>query len=75
MNWLPKFSVTRPISTLMLFLAIIVLGMVSWKQITLEFLPGSFAGSSLYLWIPYSDAQPRETEEKITLPTLSIILG
>lgn len=69
MNWLPRFSVERPISTLMLFLAIIVLGFISWGQIALEFLPGSFSGSSLYVYIPYADAQPRETEEKVTLPT------
>ncbi|MAA79143.1 MAG: hypothetical protein CL916_07765, partial [Deltaproteobacteria bacterium] len=69
MNWLSRFSVERPISTLMLFLAILVLGLVSWRQIPLEFLPGSFTGSSLYLFIPYSDAQPRETEEKVTIPT------
>ena len=68
MNWLPQFSVERPISTLMLFLAIVVLGLVSWSQIALEFLPGSFSGNSLYVYVPYADAQPRETEEKLTLP-------
>ena len=69
MNWLPRFSVERPISTLMLSFGNHCSGFISWGQIALEFLPGSFSGSSLYVYIPYADAQPRETEEKVTLPT------
>ena len=53
----------------MLFLAIIVLGFISWGQIALEFLPGFFPEArSMYIFL-YADAQPRETEEKVTLPT------
>ena len=67
MNWLSRFSVQRPISTFMLFLAIVVLGVISWVQIPLELLPSSFSQKSLFVYIPYQDAQPRETEEKVTL--------
>ena len=68
MKWLPRLSIYRPISTIMLFVAVMVLGLISWTRIPLELLPNSFSGGNLWMNIPYSDAQPRETEEKITLP-------
>ena len=68
MNLFPQFSVRRPITVAMIFLAICVLGMVAWSRIPLELLPSSIAGGSLWLSVPYPDSQPRETEEKVTKP-------
>ena len=42
MNWLPKFSVERPVTVSMLFLALCVLGMIAWARIPLELFPSSF---------------------------------
>ena len=68
MNWLPKFSVERPVTVSMLFLALCVLGMIAWARIPLELFPSSFSGSSLWVWVPFPDSQPRESEEKVLLP-------
>ncbi|MEC7986719.1 MAG: efflux RND transporter permease subunit, partial [Myxococcota bacterium] len=68
MKWIPRFSVQRPVSTIMLFIATVVLGMISWTRIPLELLPDTFESGQLWLVVPYGDSQPKETEEKITLP-------
>ena len=68
MKWIPRFSVQRPVSTVMLFVATIVLGLISWNRIPLELLPDTFENGQLWLNIPYADSQPRETEDKVTLP-------
>ena len=52
----------------MIFLALCVLGGIAWSRIPLELFPSSFSGSSLWIWVPYSDSQPRESEEKVLLP-------
>ena len=68
MNWLPRFSIEKPVTVTMIFLACCVLGMISWLRIPLELFPSGFSGSTLYVWIPYRDAQPRESEEKVLRP-------
>ncbi len=68
MNWLPKFSIERPVTVSMLFLALCVLGLIAWARIPLELFPSTFSGSSLWIWVPYPDAQPRESEENVLLP-------
>lgn len=68
MFWLPKFSVEKPITVTMLFVAICVLGVIAWSRIPLELFPSNLSGSSLWVWIPYPDSQPRESEEKVLLP-------
>ena len=35
-RWLPGFSVRRPVTVLMLFLALMVLGLIAWSRIPLE---------------------------------------
>jgi hydrophobic/amphiphilic exporter-1 (mainly G- bacteria), HAE1 family len=68
MRMLPRLSVNRPITVVMLFIASCVMGLIAWSRMPLELFPSGFTGTSLYLSVPYMDAQPRETEEKITLP-------
>jgi hydrophobic/amphiphilic exporter-1 (mainly G- bacteria), HAE1 family len=52
----------------MVFLALCVLGVIAWFRIPLELFPGSFSGSSLWIWVPYRDAPPREAEEQVLRP-------
>lgn len=68
MNWLPRFSINKPVTVTMIFLACCVLGAISWARIPLELFPSGFSGSSLTVWIPYPDSQPRESEEKVLRP-------
>ena len=68
MNWLPRFSIERPITVVMVFISICVLGVLAWIRIPLELFPSGATGQSLYISVPYPDSQPNATEEAITLP-------
>ena len=68
MNWLPQFSIERPITVVMVFLSICVLGAIAWSRIPLELFPSGATGQSLYIRVAYPDSQPRATEEAVTLP-------
>ena len=67
-HWLPRFSVRRPVTVLMLFLALMVLGLIAWSRIPLEMLPSSFTLNRLWVWVPYADSSPRETEAQLVRP-------
>ncbi|MBM74270.1 MAG: hypothetical protein CMK59_02615 [Proteobacteria bacterium] len=68
MNWLPQLSVDRPITSIMFFISICVLGIIAWIRIPIELLPKGTASGNLWVQVPYTDSQPRATEEAITLP-------
>ena len=67
-RWLPTFSVRRPVTVLMMFLALMVLGSIAWSRIPLEMLPDSFTLNRLWVYIPYADSSSRETEAQIVHP-------
>jgi HAE1 family hydrophobic/amphiphilic exporter-1 len=70
---LPKFSVQRPITVLMLFLATIVVGIVAYFDVPLELFPRGFVFPALGVWIPYNNANPSEVEEQIARPVEEIV--
>lgn len=65
---LPAFSVRRPVTVMMLFLALLVLGALAWARIPLELMPGGFVLNKLWVWIPFADSTPRETEQSVLRP-------
>lgn len=67
-DWLPRFSVTRPVTVVMLFLALSLLGSIAWNRIPLEMMPGRFTLNKLWVWVPYQGASPRETEANLLRP-------
>ncbi|HCH64211.1 MAG TPA: hypothetical protein DFR83_15515 [Deltaproteobacteria bacterium] len=67
-RWLPTLSVRRPVTILMVFLALMVLGVIAWSRIPLEMLPSTFSLNRLWVFVPYGDSSPRETEAQIVLP-------
>jgi HAE1 family hydrophobic/amphiphilic exporter-1 len=68
MDWLPRLSVHRPVTVVMGFFALIVLGALAWSRIPLEMMPSSFTLNRLWVWVPYDGATPRENEQAIVLP-------
>jgi len=75
---LPELSVRRPVTIVMAFLALCVLGAIAWSRIPLELMPGRFSPSSLWVSVPYPGATPRENESAILLPVeeqLSTLAG
>ncbi len=70
---IPRFSVTRPVTVTMLLLTILVVGYISYTRIPLALHPEGYEGSMLHVSVQYSNASPREVEEKITRKIEDII--
>ncbi len=69
---LPELSVRKAIATLMLFLSILVLGVLSWKRLPLTFFP-DLSWPSLNIYIPYRSSSPQEVEQLITIPVEDVM--
>lgn len=67
-SWLPTFSVRRPVTVAMGFVALVVLGMLAWSRISLEMMPSSFTLNRLWVWVPYDGSSPRENEQQLVRP-------
>ena len=64
---LPDFSVRRPVTIVMFFLGVILLGLISWHKLPQElFPPITFPQISVITF--YSNAAPEEIETLITRP-------
>ena len=67
-SFLPRLGVQRPVTTIVTFFAVIVVGMIAYQQIPIELLPSGFNPPFMGVWIPYRNANPREVEEQIARP-------
>ncbi len=67
-RWLPAFSVGRPVTIVMSFVALLVMGMIAWVRMPVEMMPGSFELPMMWVWVPYQDSTPRETETQLLAP-------
>ncbi|KAA3619600.1 MAG: AcrB/AcrD/AcrF family protein [Calditrichaeota bacterium] len=67
-SFLPRFSVTRPITVLMGLTALLVVGFIAFTQIPVELFPAGFTPKFLGVWTPYPNANPQEVEEQIAKP-------
>ncbi len=65
---LPRFSLGRPVTVLVLLATILVVGVVATVGIPLELFPRGFTPSHLVVFVPWQDAPPQEVLDKITLP-------
>ena len=75
---LPKLAIKRPITVLMAFLAMLVLGTISYLNVPLELLPSGFTPPYLYVNVPSLPSSPADVEERVALPVeemLSTIRG
>ncbi|MEN8164160.1 MAG: efflux RND transporter permease subunit [Acidobacteriota bacterium] len=65
---LPRFSLGRRVSVLVLLASLVVVGVVSTLGIPLELIPDGFTPPFLAVQVPWRDAPPQEVLEKIVLP-------
>ena len=64
---LPNFSVNRPVTILMLFIGLILIGLISFQNLGLDLLPDlSFPMSAII--VSYSGVAPQEIENMVTIP-------
>ncbi len=63
---IPRFSVTRPVTVLMILLTILVVGVISYTRIPISMFPEGHQATSLNIYVSYPNASPRDVEQKIT---------
>ena len=64
---LASFALNRPITTIMVFLSMLMFGIISSRLLPLEKFPGIDI-PQLWIQVPYPDASPAEVERLITRP-------
>ncbi|NIM01639.1 MAG: MMPL family transporter [Acidobacteria bacterium] len=75
---LPRFSLDRRITVLMIAVTVAVVGTIAALSIPAEMIPSGWVGSMLFVQVPWQDAPPREVLDKITIPVeeeLSTVKG
>ncbi len=65
---LPAFSLKRPVTVLMLFIALVVTGAVALTKVPLEMMPSGFKSPWMGFWVSYPNSTPEEIEELISRP-------
>ncbi|MCG8421867.1 MAG: efflux RND transporter permease subunit [Proteobacteria bacterium] len=65
---LPRFSLKRRITVLVLGMTALVVGVVASIGIPLELIPRGFEQPSLYVSVPWRDSPPKEVLDKVILP-------
>src|SRR4051812_26747330 len=70
---IPRFSVTHPVSVLMILLTILVVGFIAYTRMPIALYPEGMETNQLYILASYPNASPRDIEEKITRKIEDII--
>ena len=62
-----EYSIRRPVTTMMVFISLVVVGFIATRLVTLEYMPDiTFPGA--YINVPYPGASPDEVEEQVIKP-------
>ncbi|MEX1121891.1 MAG: efflux RND transporter permease subunit, partial [Balneolales bacterium] len=65
-------SLRRPVTSLMIFISLVVIGLISGRMLPLEFFPDiTFPGA--FVQVPYQNASPEEIEKNITRPIEEVL--
>ena len=65
---LARFSLTRRVSVLVMFLSILVVGVIATVGIPMELFPRGYEAKSLTVSVNWPNAPTREMMDKLTLP-------
>ena len=65
-------AMKRPVTTMMIFLSVVVVGMISTRLIPLEFFP-EFDAPFIFVDLPYPGSTPDETERLIARPAEEVL--
>ena len=64
---LPELAIKRPVTTLMVLVSIVVLGLVALARLPLAFMP-DITEPELFINLPYDNASPEQVERMIVRP-------
>ncbi len=68
-----KFSLNRPVTVIMIFLCLFVIGLIAYNKIPILLEPDGASPPFLMLWAGYPNSSPREIEKQITEPVEDIL--
>jgi hydrophobic/amphiphilic exporter-1 (mainly G- bacteria), HAE1 family len=63
---IPRFSVYRPVTVIMILLTMLVVGFIAYQRIPIALYPDGLEGNMLYIQANYPNASPRDVEEKVS---------
>ncbi len=69
---LTELSLRRPVTTLMIFVCFVVVGIISARMLPLEFFP-ELDAPFIFVDIPYPGSTPEEVERQITKPAEEVV--
>ncbi|MEM1126044.1 MAG: efflux RND transporter permease subunit [Bacteroidota bacterium] len=69
---LPSFALRRPVTTLMMFVSVVMMGLLSTQRIPLELFP-AFTEPQIQINIPYPGSTPEEVERQIARPAEEVL--
>ena len=72
MKKLTEIALNRPVTTIMIFVSILLLGGLATQRLPLAFLP-DMTGPGLWIDIPYPGSTPEEVERLITKPAEEVL--
>lgn len=72
--WLPRISVDRPVTVLMLLCALALVGTVALVRLPIQLYPSGYDMPFLSVRVPYPAANPTEIEQEIILPLEDALL-
>lgn len=65
---LPRISVTRPVTVLMILLALLVVGYVAYTKLPIALLPEGIGSPRLHIWAGSGNSNARDSEQNIGRP-------
>lgn len=69
---LPGFAIARPVTVWMIVLTCVVVGIVAWSRLPLEFIIQLWR-PTVWVRMPYPGATPAQVEQEITIPAEGIL--
>ena len=63
---LPRLSVDRPVTVLMVLVALLVVGLIAYTRIPISLDPEGQETKRIWVWLPYPNATPEEVEQRIS---------
>ena len=67
-RWLPALAFDRPVTVLVMFVALLVLGGIAWFRVPVQLMPDGLEARQLFVRLPNPGGTPRETDEQVVAP-------
>ena len=64
-RWLPALAYDKPVTALMLFIALLVVGFIAQSRIPMQMMPQGYEPRFLWVNVSYNGASPLEVDEEI----------